>query len=844
VIARPHSLSNNRFTVAPEPVGSHSLFGDGPRRETKENIISLLFISAHIRLSPLISQPVHIQQGQSRDALESVPLQSNSFHLWFDSTTADCSQRLAEMKILPKFMRRKSAAPDPLNTLLARSSRCRDNEQSTTSTQHRCDDENPRNIKSSEAYAAATARQRQTMSFAPTPRRKPSAPSKAAQRVSQSTASIPTQVLFTPRPDNGLVPGARIEIFGGIHKNKTGVLVKRAVVRATVELDEPATSTAKKRNVSVGLHFLRLRRPAPTDGQTSKTDQPVALVAALPLNKKAASDRMVKQSNRTDSERFDLRTPLISPGGITELSQPSVHTGTAAADGVRRLVLLASPEGGEQKLSSLKPDEIEQLKTNDIEITTAAIFSIEKLTGSALAGSKQATREPINGESQNSPGQREDSVANESGRLDLLSPIPSESLDVDTDHDISVSPAGDTMLYTNRRSSLIHPLADGDSPRQSGSHSACWLAENLELDKDAETEMNDCSSDGNAIAHLGDNVLLSKTTGAGNFSTETYVSINPRNAVAHGQPFEYNQLSPLRLRYHESPSASRKTPAGELLEGYSDDAEASLTTMNDGDKLNSIDHLRSRSKCRDTALKRPSQLPSSPRNGSLLRSQAMASTGGESGAEDSDSTALIHKAKTTISLEDETPHNNTSSQPLPVLASGSRSDPQRQAQDIVDIVGGKHSGKMGVFVKRTAMRTAVLLEGATKPVYLVPENVRFRLDRANIDHQKQLRPPSIQDNWSPTAHVVVVGGKYKNKTGIYVKRTVKCVAVQLDETINTGDSSKPVYLKPCHVHLRSQQATRGVVLRPRTMNERVSSGPESCFDFRYRVPNPYVSYFL
>jgi len=136
------------------------------------------------------------------------------------------------------------------------------------------------------------------------------------------------------------------------------------------------------------------------------------------------------------------------------------------------------------------------------------------------------------------------------------------------------------------------------------------------------------------------------------------------------------------------------------------------------------------------------------------------------------------------------------------------SERQEEAGAPVDVIGGVHSGKRAVFVKRTAKRVAVLLTGSTKPVYLAPKHVVYR-EGTERTHQKgnapteapsslPPQPPPISNDdegWEPGSKVRVIGGTHLGKVGYYVKRAPKTILVKLEEIV------KPVYLKPenlCH----------------------------------------------
>jgi ribosomal protein L24 len=175
--------------------------------------------------------------------------------------------------------------------------------------------------------------------------------------------------------------------------------------------------------------------------------------------------------------------------------------------------------------------------------------------------------------------------------------------------------------------------------------------------------------------------------------------------------------------------------------------------------------------------------------------------------------------------------------------------------DHVDIIGGTYKDKTGTVVKRTPLRVQVKLDGAhysnKTPVYLVPHNVRRRLDGADHSTKKpvdlvllNVRLPdsspktgSIQDaeQSSPQTmlnddfvtgdRVDIIGGTYKGKTGIFVKRTPARVQVKLDGV--DYSAKKAVNLAPHNIMRRVDEVDYGtkkpVDLVPHSVNRQDNS---------------------
>jgi len=109
-----------------------------------------------------------------------------------------------------------------------------------------------------------------------------------------------------------------------------------------------------------------------------------------------------------------------------------------------------------------------------------------------------------------------------------------------------------------------------------------------------------------------------------------------------------------------------------------------------------------------------------------------------------------HRSDHTNSLSSRTLESGASRRAPP-------SEPPASVVLLVDIVGGKHRGKLATFVKRTALRIAVRVDETSNIIsYLHPEHVRFRSPSAAApsgEHRRSTTArPASRSSGAPRGH--------------------------------------------------------------------------------------------
>jgi RNA dependent RNA polymerase len=153
--------------------------------------------------------------------------------------------------------------------------------------------------------------------------------------------------------------------------------------------------------------------------------------------------------------------------------------------------------------------------------------------------------------------------------------------------------------------------------------------------------------------------------------------------------------------------------------------------------------------------------------------------------------------------------------PPPVDARG-----EEDGQIHVEILGGVHKGKSAYLVRHTAKKVAVRLlddDCGAKPRYLDPSNVRIPVGAPSSSEDARLdvrRPaplpsqsprsvasnPTTRHSTAPQEVVVdIIGGAYKGKDAVLVRRTDKRACVRI---LDEGPEAKPRYLHPSSVRVR------------------------------------------